>query len=283
MPKEIQVRQCAACGSTAREVVFEQPLEVPDNCLYAGYTVVICNQCGFCYADGTLSQASLNEYYESLNKTGVAYYDPNGFREHDTTITAARLDNVLPHLRGSDRILDVGCGTGNFLRLLKSAGYAQIFGLEPSGLAVKVGKEKYGFDLFHGGLLSYELSSPFDFIVLSHVLEHVVDLHGFVVRLSSLLSPGGRLYIEVPDAHQFDRFANPSEPVYSLYVRDLFAHFSPEHVNFFSPVSLRTFMTGHGFDEIFCCSQATGVVASTWRMAHTPAGPLLPIQYDEET
>jgi len=278
------IRGCSACGNSAKKVVFPQPLVVPQGCLYGGYNVVMCSQCGFCYADDTLSQHALDEYYEGLNRTGVTYYEPEGARERDTTVTSVRAANIAPLLKETDRILDVGCGTGNFLGLLRSAGYPNVHGVEPSALAVKVGKEKYGIDLFHGSLFDYDLPSQFDFVIVSHVLEHVIDLERFINRLKDLMSRDGHLYLEVPDVHQFHRFSNPLRPEYSLYVRDLFAHFSPEHVNFFSPVSLRLLMTGAGFEEVSCRSEhKTGVVASAWRRALSQTRPLCPYDLEAET
>ena len=50
-----------------------------------------------------------------------------------------------------------------------------------------------------------------------------------------------------------------------MYLRDLYTHFTPEHVNFFSLVSLRNLMLRHGFDEVRCEAHPLGVIASVWR------------------
>ena len=50
-----------------------------------------------------------------------------------------------------------------------------------------------------------------------------------------------------------------------MYLRDLYTHFTPEHVNFFSLVSLRNLMLRHGFDEVRCETHPLGVIASVWR------------------
>jgi hypothetical protein len=81
---------------------------------------------------------------------------------------------------------------------------------------------------------------PFDFIILVAVLEHIQDLDGALQKLHDLLSPAGKLYIEVPDATKFT--SSPDAP---------FQEFSIEHINFFSSLSLANIMGTHGFREVF--------------------------------
>jgi predicted SAM-dependent methyltransferase len=83
-------------------------------------------------------------------------------------------------------------------------------------------------------------TGPFDFIILVAVLEHIQDLGGALQKLHNLLSPAGKLYIEVPDATKFT--FSPDAP---------FQEFSIEHINFFSPLSLANIMGAHGFEEVF--------------------------------
>lgn len=83
--------------------------------------------------------------------------------------------------------------------------------------------------------------------------------------MRTLVSPQGVVYIEVPNAADFERFADPSNVPESIYIRGLFTHFTPEHVNFFSVTSLRNLMRRCGFEEVECQGTPLGAIASTWR------------------
>jgi len=83
------------------------------------------------------------------------------------------------------------------------------------------------------------------------------------------LNKGGRVYIEVPDAQNFLLSVESFPQLGWKYEKDLFAHFAPEHINFFSMISLNNLMTTLGFEKLFATPQVSimGVVASVWRKA----------------
>jgi len=103
----------------------------------------------------------------------------------------------------------------------------------------------------------------FDFVILTHVLEHIAELTSFLSRLKTLMNENGLLYVEVPDANNFfysdspDHLAEHKEP---------FQQFSVEHINYFGAVSLVNLMEAHGFEKVFIQPQVStlAVIASVW-------------------
>ena len=83
-------------------------------------------------------------------------------------------------------------------------------------------------------------AASFDAVMMVGVLEHLVDLDGALAHVRTLVSPGGRLFVEVPDATAFADW--PNAP---------YQDFSTEHLNFFSPTSLTNLMRRHGFSRVF--------------------------------
>jgi 2-polyprenyl-3-methyl-5-hydroxy-6-metoxy-1,4-benzoquinol methylase len=231
-------------------------------CSYIGYDIVACSSCGFLYADTEVSQASLDSHYAGPTKVAQALTEIGEPPED-----IVRLDNSAGHikrfLKPGARVLDVGCGTGRLLSLLKTAGFQRVCGIDQSPAAAHIAHTKYGVEVIEGSIFDYA-GEGFDCITACHVMEHIVDVGNFVGRLRSLLNKNGVLYLEVPDVHQFDRFVDPSRGEDWIYIRDLFTHFTPEHVNFFSTVSLRNLITRRGFEELFCESDPLGVVVSAW-------------------
>jgi SAM-dependent methyltransferase len=262
--KATLTRECSVCESPEKRILFRQPLVLPEGrSSYGGYDIVVCSNCGFIYADNTISQAALDTHYTGPTKAAQDLAE-KGEPAGDSIRLANTAAVIKRFLRPSDRMLDIGCGAARLLNLLKQSGFDELRGLDPSPVAAQFARSKYGIEVEEGNIFDYK-GRVFDLVSACHVLEHVVDLCGFLRRVYSLVRENGLVYLEVPDVSQFDRFTNPSSPDEWIYLRDLFTHFTPEHVNFFSPVSLRNLMTRFGFDEVLCESDPLGVLVSVWR------------------
>lgn len=100
-------------------------------------------------------------------------------------------------------ILDVGCGSGLFLHVLRKAGYRRLEGVEVSKEQVEVA-HTLGMDCVRYGDLVVELANVaerYDVVVAFDVLEHfgkeeVLDVLTAVFRA---LRPGGKLIAHVPN------------------------------------------------------------------------------------
>jgi SAM-dependent methyltransferase len=102
-----------------------------------------------------------------------------------------------PGMEGS-RILDVGCGNGDFLAVAEDLGHSAM-GLDPDPKAVELARS-LGFDARCGGMPGSGLDAEsFDHVFMSHVLEHLHDPVGALREALSLLAPGGRLWLSLPN------------------------------------------------------------------------------------
>lgn len=109
-----------------------------------------------------------------------------------------RLIRSLKDERGD--VLDIGAGTGEFLKLAGDNGW-NIQGIEPSEKARKLANEK-GIEL-KDTMQSFE-GAQYDVVTLWHVLEHLPELQEVVKKIESFVKPGGLLIIAVPNFKSFD-------------------------------------------------------------------------------
>jgi SAM-dependent methyltransferase len=157
---------------------------------------------------------------------------------------------IARHFKGQE-LIEVGCGKGYFLELLKGLGYA-ITGIDPAyeGSNADVIKAPFTRGL---GLAA-------DAIVLRHVLEHIQDPVSFLAEMAEA-NQGGQIYIEVPC---FD---------WILAHRAWFDLFY-EHVNYFRLDDLRRmFGTVHEAGHLFG-GQYLYIVADLSTLRQTPEQPV---------
>ena len=229
MPPELH-RPCPLCGNRAPDLLGELSLPQPSHSpLPSGYRLVACAACDLVYADTPASQADYDRYYQQLAKYGGPTGTGAGLDAADLRRLEQLADRLTDELPGKDAaILDIGCGAGGLLQVLGARGYTRAEGLDPDPAAVALARS-HGVSI-NAGLASESptlyAGRQFDLIVLSHVAEHLRDLD-WLPRLATLLAPGGRLYIEVPDPRG-----------YRCDLRPPYYYFDSEHINHFGPLAL---------------------------------------------
>jgi len=112
--------------------------------------------------------------------------------------TLRRTRGVLPYIAAGDSVLDVGCGTGETLRLLVEARGIVGTGLDVSAHALDQ-VAAMGFDALRMDLADphAELPGEFDHILVFEVIEHVVDAETFLLKLKGRFRKG--LYVTTPN------------------------------------------------------------------------------------
>jgi len=228
-------RDCPVCGSNAKTRLYKQAFaDVGKVSFLKGYDVVACDGCGFAFADDIPSQAAFDAYYARQSK----------YETRSSEITALRLDvlkNGLAFLaKGvkdkNSRILEIGCGCGDFLRFLQDDGFTRLSAIEPSQHCVDHLRHTLGISASCGTVSQLNADADFDAIVLLTVLEHVVDLNAAITNVSKMLSRNGLLFIRMPNACRFPDYDDSA-----------FQQFSPEHINYFSIVSAKNLLGKHGY------------------------------------
>ena len=144
----------------------------------------------------------------------------------------------FPKYVKNGKALDIGCGNGTFLSFLKYYGW-DVSGVELNPKAAEVAQNHLGVEIFVGELedASFEENS-FDFIMLSHVVEHIPEPLEFLKLVFSLLKKGGTIYAEVPNYESFSQ-------KYSQQC--WYAWETPRHLLMFSPKTITELFEKAGF------------------------------------
>jgi SAM-dependent methyltransferase len=105
------------------------------------------------------------------------------------------------------RVLDFGCGTGNWIAEISARFECEIFGLEPSGeMREKARSKNPGIRIEDGDHCGMPFEAGFfDFIFMTDVIHHVPDLDLLFETLSSKLRPGGWVCVSTESREQIDR------------------------------------------------------------------------------
>lgn len=231
----MKYRPCAVCGSKDVEVLHNlkfkllEGVKLPDN-----YDIVICNTCDFVYADTSATQDDYDKFYKEHNiyENAASYSDMEKYK---------KIFDWLNNRWNKDKsILEIGFANGELLKMFKEAGYQQLYGLDPSKSCVD-NLSRIGMSTFQGSLLKHDIKEEFDYIILSHVLEHILDIQSAIKNIRDLLRYDGEIYIEVPDLKQYKE--NSVSP---------FNYFDIEHINHFTTHSLSNLMEFNGLRVASC-------------------------------
>lgn len=178
------------------------------------------------------SKDDLPRYYESEDYISHTDTKRNLFEKVYHLVRSIALKRKLKLIntlsKDSKTLLDVGCGTGDFLLTAKQNGW-NVKGIEPNPQAREIANSKTNNAVSNiESLLDLEKQS-FDVITLWHVLEHLPNLEEHIQLFQSLLKPNGRLVIAVPNFKSYD----------ATYYKSFWAAYDvPRHLWHFSRTSI---------------------------------------------
>jgi SAM-dependent methyltransferase len=120
------------------------------------------------------------------------------FRARNRAI-AALVRQVTAPLAAGHRVLEVGCGTGNVLRMLEQlCPHGTVVGMDLLADGLRYARQRTRCALVQGDLHMPPFRAPFDVIGVFDVLEHFADDRQVLSDLHRMLVPGGALLVTVP-------------------------------------------------------------------------------------
>jgi SAM-dependent methyltransferase len=237
-------RSCVACGSTESRVRFsttDRLYRTTDQ----PFHIVACGQCGLLRLAPQPGPSDFDRYYPANywfdnNQNTVdsleQLYRRLVLRDHLRFVTHA-----LRHARESGPVLDVGCGGGLFLGMLRQRGF-QVLGLDISSDAARLAWKQQSVPAVAGDLSASPIAPvTCAAVTMFHVLEHVPEPQHYMEEAHSLLRPNGRFVVQVPNAACWQ---------FALLGRAWNGVDAPRHLHLFRAVDVEEMLQRSGFEIV---------------------------------
>jgi len=235
------LRNCPICNNNK----FNSFLSCVDHTVSREtFNVVQCDACGFRFTNPRPEEKEIGKYYQaeeyishSDTSAGIVNKLYQIVRNSTIKQKVKLINRITASKVVSRNILDIGCGTGEFLNACREVGW-NITGVEPSEIARKNAVQKHNITPLSQEKLFEINENKFDVITLWHVLEHVYLLDRTIQQISKILSDNGTLIIAVPNCNSFD--ANKYGAFWAAW--DL-----PRHIFHFTKTDIEALFKKHNF------------------------------------
>jgi len=200
---EFGERVCDFCGSKD-----SKPSQVVAF-LGLNFQCVRCLTCDLVYQNPLLSNESRNHLYEtreywddkdsvSKDKKILNYYSYVEEAENRRKTDELRIEWLTSRLPPKSRVLDLGCGDGLYVDMLKKSGF-QAYGMDISSAMIDVAKEKYNIEVIRGDAeKEWDFSEPFDAIVC-YTISNFINPSLVFKQIQMNLRQGGYFFFNFAD------------------------------------------------------------------------------------
>lgn len=174
------------------------------------------------------TESEINKYYESEEYNSHSEKSNSLFDKIYEFVRVINIKNkysiIEKNIDTKGNILDIGCGTGDFLEFCKSKKW-NIHGIEPNKKAREISEKKINIDINPNTSIKKLPDESFDVITMWHVLEHRYDIIDTIKNLKRIIKPNGIIIIALPNYKSFDA---------KYYKRYWAAYDVPRHLFHFS-------------------------------------------------
>jgi len=236
--------RCTACGGQESRVRFP----VTDR-LYGTtrktFHIVECLRCGLLRLSPQPSPQEFDAYYPKRYWFDPAENAASRMEErYRRLVLRDHLLFVVRALGGSgeaEPVLDVGCGGGLFLGMLRERGY-KVLGLDVSEKAAGLAWQRQRVPAITGELAAAPVApASCAAVTMFHVLEHVARPQAYLAEAYTLLAPKGRLIVQVPNAASWQ---------FALLGRRWNGVDAPRHLHLFRAADMERMIEAAGFEVV---------------------------------
>jgi len=235
---------CLACGEKRFDALFSA-LDFDSG--KEPFQLTRCNACQLVRTEPITSDSELEQYYnlsyygdgkKKFINLAEAFTDFSNYRRARSIFS--HINSIQKHPEGYvNKILDIGCGRGTLLKILKRMG-CECYGFERVGFPSNGPDRDIHF--YSGNLIDISFAEGFfDSVIIWHVLEHIDDPISILQETARILRPDGILVIAVPN------FGSLQARIF----RESWFHLDlPRHRYHFTPNTLLSCLNKAGFNVI---------------------------------
>jgi SAM-dependent methyltransferase len=235
---EWQTPPCAICGDN----------KVTPHKTCNGFQIVRCQNDGLIFVSPR--PKDLTAFYDERYYTGQmpgVYSDYEIDSEQSKPSWQERLIALERMLGGPRELLDIGCATGEFLKLARSAGW-QVSGLEMSEWAVAKARSANALTVTQGSLPDTRLpSAAYDAVTLWDCIEHLAEPRAVLLDVHRILKDDGVLMLSTGVVKHED------PDLRSQW------YYPPWHLYYFSERTIRELLAECGFTVVSYVEQGQDV------------------------
>lgn len=239
------LRECVACRAEKIKFWRQKNFHYTQGASHKEFHIYRCESCG----TGFLNRPPAMQWLQSIYQySGQALTQTITLKEvlaretefPNCKVDAERMSDLARRFNnsGNDQALDIGSGFGFYTQALRKAGYRTV-SINPGKYENEVFKDLNGDEPLAVMFENYQPSGQFGVVMMSQVLEHLLEPDQAISKVAGLLASGGVLACAVPN---YDSFL-----VKLLGTKDNACLWVPEHVNFFSEHGLKALVERNGF------------------------------------
>ena len=234
-----EVIGCGLCGARRAQPLFHAQDRKRDPPRW-NYHVVRCPTCGLLYRHPGIRADRLGDLYAR----GYSKFLGGRYRRERQRRYRLVMDAFAPLFAdGAERrLLDFGCGTGLFLRVVHERGF-DCHGVDLAADSIEAARRRPGGEMTFVGAPTDApaiAAGGFDVITMWSVLAHLAEPVQDVTMLRRLLAPDGVLLILTVNANSLRLKRD----------RAGWGGFTPNHLKFFSPTTLPALLARAGFGAV---------------------------------
>jgi len=208
-------------------------------------SIVICKRCGLIQTNPRMNDGAYKEFYEKEH-TPLTFGERKASKDMflDQYFHARKIHKYirryLPKSYDNFFVLEIGCGAGGILAYFNDLG-CRVLGCDLDGDCIEFGRSFYGLEIFKGVFADLKFKGRPKLVIMSHILEHLLNPEVELSLIRNVIDSSGFLYIEVPGIRNL---------THTYYDMDFLNFIRIAHTYHFSLTTLNNLLGKAGFELI---------------------------------